>query len=185
MHKKFIKMSTREVRMKPSYKGAGTLFFALVVLLTAGLAAAPEAQASWGSVNSILTANSAGVAGLTWAPTTSAQLDAGNVGVCMLASDETGAGTTDGDNNQHNPPTDAAGNTWVQAIEWANMQTSTAADGANVAIWWTKATSTLVSGAAITFNFSASTTRKAATCWEFTITNAQSVVSLAAGSNGV
>lgn len=39
------------------------------------------------------------------------------------------AAVTHGDNNQHNTPTDAAGNTWIQAIEWANMQSSTGANG--------------------------------------------------------
>jgi hypothetical protein len=185
MHKKFVKILSKEVRMQPLYKSPRTLVLALLTILAAGLTAAPEAQAAWTAVGTILNANN-GTAGMSWAPAggTSAALEAGNVGVCVLATDETGTGTTDGDNNEHNTPTDAAGNTWIQAIEFANMQNNVAATGANVSIWYTKASATLASGAAITFNFSANTTRKAVTCMEFTI-GAGNSVTLAAGANGL
>ena len=138
----------------------------------------------WGSVGTILTANSAASSATTWAPVTSAQLDSGNVGVCIVAKDETGSGTTDGTGNaQFTSVADAAGNTWVEAYEWCNMQSSTVANGACVAIYYTKATANLASGAAITFTFSAATLVKAATCWEFSTTS--SSLAVATGSNGL
>jgi hypothetical protein len=125
-----------------------------------------------------------GTAATTWAPTTSATLEAGNVGVCVIAKDETGSGTTDGDNSQVTKITDARGNVWVKGIEHANMQTSTAANGAIVDIWWVQPTVQLTSGDVVTMTYSASTTRKALTCDEWTV-GAGNVVTLAAGSNGL
>lgn len=138
------------------------LLFALLLFLPT------PALAAWSSSGSILTASN-GSAGTSWAPTTSAQLTAGQVGVCVIGKDETGTGTSDGDNSQISGVSDAAGNTWNYVDEFDNMQTSTAADGAVVGVFYTFATSTLSSGAAITFSFSASTTRKAATCWAFNV----------------
>lgn len=133
----------------------------------------------WTSAGSFLTAND-GTAATTWSPATSAQLDAGDVGVCVVAKDETGGGTTDGDAAQYTSMVDQAANAWIEVGEYCNMNTSTAADGACVAIYYTKATNSLASGALVTFTFSASTTRKAATCWAF---NGDSVT-VTAGTNG-
>jgi hypothetical protein len=151
---------------------------AFVLLLVPG-----QAHAAWTRIGTFMVGNN-GTAGTTYAPTTSATLEAGNVGVCVIAKDETGSGTTDGNINQFTRVTDAAGNHWVKAFEHANANTSTAADGAIVAIWYTQATVQLTSGAAVTFTFSASTTRKAVTCDEFTV-SAGNRVTLAAGSNGL
>lgn len=149
----------------------------LVALLV--LLAGSPAFAAFGSVGTFLSAND-GTGATSWAPTTGAQLDSGNVGVCILATDETGTQTANGDYNEHTSVTDAAGNTWNKAREFGRVATSTVANGANLSMWWTKATANLTSGAAVTFNFSASTVAKAATCWEFTVTDS---VQLAAGAN--
>ena len=141
----------------------------LAIALALVLAASPS-SAAWVAVGTILNAND-GSAAASWAPVTSATLEVGNVAICVLAKDETGTGTTDSACGQSTTTTDAAGNTWIRFIEWCNMQTSTAENGATVSIWLTAATTQLTSGAAITFNFSASTTRKAATCMEFTATH--------------
>ena len=140
--------------------------------------------APWTRVGTFAVGND-GTAGSTYAPVTSAALEVGNVGVCVIGKDETGTGTTDGAANaQFTSATDAAGNTWFEFGEWCNMQTSTAADGACTAIYVTAATTQLNSGAAITFTFSASTTRKAIKCEEFSIPSGY-IVSITAGSNGL
>ena len=154
------------------------------LLLPIALLLASPAWAAWTAVGTIANAND-GTAGSTWAPTTSAALDAGNVGVCVLAKDETGTGTTDG-TGQVTSLVDAAGNTWTEGGDWCNMQTSTAANGACVAIYWTRAGATLSSGAAMTWTFAASTTGKAVTCMEYTTTTSDIViVARAAGDNGL
>jgi len=160
---------------------------ALVVALASSSAMAqaynaPFRPIGWRSVGSLLTAGD-GNAGTTWAPVTSAALEFGNVAVCVVAKDETGGGTTDGTGNaEYTSATDAASNTWTEAYEWCNMQTGTVANGACVAVYYTVATATLASGAAITFTFAGSTTRKAIACWEF---SKGGTVSVAAGSNGL
>ncbi len=151
-------------------------------LIALALLLAPSpAWAAFANVGTFLVGNN-GSAATTYAPTTSAALEAGNLGVCVIAKDETGSGTTDDDNDQVISVTDAAGNLWVQAVSYANMQSSTAANGALVSIWYTVATTQLNSAAAITFTFSASTTRKAVTCEEFT-KGGSTVVALTAGTS--
>lgn len=134
------------------------------------------------SLGSFLSANGS-TTSTTWAPTTSAALNSGELGVCVIAKDEGGAGTTDGTGNaEYTSITDTASNTWVERIEWCNMQTATTSNGACIGIYTTTATSTLASGQAITITFGVSTLRKAATCWRF---SRDGTVSLAAGSNGL
>lgn len=69
---------------------------------------------------------------------------------------------------------DDAGNTWTKAAEYTNGQGG-AALGCTVSVWYTKATSTLSAGAAITPAFSGAPGRKAITGHVFsynsTITN--------------
>jgi len=124
--------------------------------------------AAWTRVGTFMVGNNA-TAGTTYAPTTSAILEVGNVGICVLAKDETGTGTTDGNNAQFTSMTDGVGNTWTEIYEWCNMLTATAADGACVALYAVRPTTQLASGAAVTITYSASTTRKAVTCDEWTI----------------
>lgn len=115
----------------------------------------------------------------------SAQLDAGNVGVCAFGKDENGTGTTDGSGNaEFTSMTDDVGNTWVEAGEWCNMQTSTLRDGACTSIYYTKAAANLAALGYVSLTIpSMATGRIAGTCWEFTTTKTS--LSLAAGSNGV
>jgi hypothetical protein len=115
---------------------------------------------------------------------TTAQLEGGNVGVCVVGKDETTAGGSDGNGNaEFTSITDDAGNTWVEADEFCNVQGVGAANGACVAVYYTVAGSTLTSGANITFNH-ASARRVAAACWEFSF-GAGSTVTEASGDNGV
>ena len=116
---------------------------------------------------------------------TSATLEAGNVGICVIASDEGGAGTTNGDSGEIVSVVDAAGNVWIEAIEFCNMQSSTINNGACVAVWWTRAATQLTSGANITVTLLdvATDPRKALTCDEFTISGND--VSMAPGKNGI
>ena len=151
---------------------------ALAVLLT--FIALP-ASAAWTRVGTFMVGNSTSAA-TTLVVATSAALEAGNIGVCVIGEDETSTGTTDGDNGMITGVTDAAGNTWQKGIEFCNMQTSTAANGACVDIWYTKAATQLNSAANITITFSASTTSRAATCDEFTEAN---VLGIAVGANGL
>ena len=138
---------------------------------------------SFTSVGSLL-AISSGTAVTSYAPNVTATLDSGNVGVCFISKDDESTGTTDGDASEITSITDAASNTWTKAIEWCNLQNASLEDGECVDIWYTKATSNLTSGSAITFNFAASTTRKSVSCWEFSISGG-STISVAAGSGGV
>jgi hypothetical protein len=154
-----------------------------LLLACAFLLLAEPAAATFARVGSLGTGTST-TAGTSLTVTTSATLEAGNVGVCAIGKDETGTGTTDGDLGQVTNVTDGSSNRWVKAIEFCNAQTSTAADGACIDIWWTKATTQLTSGGTITITLSASTTSKAATCDEFTMDTNLSPY-MAAGQNGL
>ena len=152
----------------------------LILAVLLSLVSAP-AFAAWARVGTFLVGNSTSAA-TTLVVATSAALEAGNIGVCVVAKDETGAGTTDGDNLQVIGVTDASSNTWQRAVEFCNMQTSTAANGACVDIWFVQPSVTIASAANVTFTFLASTTSRAATCDEFTNTG---VVGRAAGFAGI
>lgn len=115
---------------------------------------------------------------------TTAQLDAGNVGVCAIGKDESNTGTTDGNGQaEFTSVTDDAGNTWVEADEFVNSQAIGANNGAAVAVYYTLVTSTLTSGANITFT-TAGGRRQAAACWEFAFGGGSTIVE-AAGENGL
>jgi hypothetical protein len=132
------------------------------------LALAPFLMGAFGDVGSLLTANDKGSKS-TWAPTTSAALESGNVGICILAVDNisTGGGNT----SDHTTVTDAASNPWVKVYEASNAANAAAA--CTVSVWRTIATSTLSSGGAITFNIASNRTAWAATCHEFSIAASQ------------
>ena len=95
-------------------------------------------------------------------------LEAGNVGVLILAVDNNQ--TTDGDEGAVTGVVDSAGNTWSKAVEFTNGQGS-AQDGATCSVWYVKAATQLAAGGTITASFSNSTSRdaSAARVWEFTI----------------
>jgi hypothetical protein len=142
----------------------------------------PASGVAWGDAASDSLGNTANAtSSTTIALTTTAALESGNIGVCVIGADETTTGTTDGTGNANfTSVTDSASNTWVEATEYCNMQTATTNNGACVAIYYTKATSTVNSGGTITATFLNSTTAKAISCWEFT----GGTVSLTAGTTG-
>lgn len=144
--------------------------------------------AAWSNVGALGVNNSTASSG-TLTVTTSATLEGGNVGVCVVAYDEGGAGTTDGIVGRLSSVGDGT-NTWdinsgsPAGNEFCNMNTINTNDGACVSIAWVKPAANLASGATITFTFPANITAKAATCQEFTIAAGATVVE-AAGQNGV
>src|SRR5688572_4999482 len=170
--------------MKPIQKGPGMLVLALLVILAAGLAAAPEARAAFANVGSFCAANhktssSSWTGASTPALTTTAQLDAGNLGIIILATDN--LVTTDGKTNTHVSITDAAGNIWTKAREFTNGQTAAAA-GATVSVWYSMVGVTLASGAGMTVTLSGNITAKAVTCWEYTM-GAANVIAVSGGND--
>lgn len=123
-------------------------------------------------------------AGTTVAVTTTQTLEVNKVAVCVVSSDEAGTGTTDGTGNaQFTSMADSGGsNTWTEAYEWCNMQTSTVANGQCVAVYTSDITSELASGGTITATI-ASVTAKAITCWEFSMPG--TTLTETAGENGL
>lgn len=155
------------------------------LLLALALLWSGAAGASWSSAGTIGSGTST-TAGTTVAVTTSADAEAGNVVVCVLGKDESGSGTTDGTANaQFTSIADSdAVNVWVEAYEWCNMQTSTAANGACVAVYYTKVADTIETSDVITATIT-SVTSKAMSCWEFTATSSPLTVAETAGENGL
>lgn len=100
-----------------------------------------------------------------WPPTTLADLNAGEMGVIVLAFDNTN--TTDGDFTEVISCTDSAGNNYAKAGEYTNGNGGINT-GATVSIWYTIATNTLSSGGTITPTFAGSPGRKAITGHAFT-----------------
>lgn len=140
--------------------------------------------AAWTKVGGLGTATSTASSG-TLALTTTAALEKGNVGICIVGADEGGAGTGDGSTfNRINKVTDAVGNAW-QKYEWCNMNTVSTADGACVGVFWTLARFTLASSSTITATFQSNITAKAMTCEEYTVTSTTGyTVTTTAGANG-
>lgn len=103
-----------------------------------------------------------------------AQLDAGNLGVMILGTDN--ITTTDGNTSDHITVTDSVGNIWVKGREFTNGQGGAAA-GATVSIWYTVATTNLPTTGTITVDFNGVPTNAAtATGWEFTKTAGTTIV---------
>lgn len=100
--------------------------------------------------------------------TTTATLEAGNLGVIVIAVDNNQ--TTDGDEGAVSSVADSAGNTWTKAGEFCNGQGSAQA-GATCSVWYCKVPVDLASGGTITANLTNNTSRDAtaATAWEFTV----------------
>ena len=99
--------------------------------------------------------------------TTTATLEAGNLGVIAIAVDNNG--TTDADEGAVTGVVDSAGNTWSKAAEFTNGNAAAQA-GATVSVWYKVVGTPLASGGTITASFSNSTSRDASGChaWEFT-----------------
>lgn len=108
--------------------------------------------------------------GTSIAGTTSAALEAGNVGILVVSCDNTATSdSTDGTSNEITSVTDTAGNTWSKISECREGSAGAAA-GAVVAVFRSKITSELASGATITANFANSVAASAMTGYEFTVT---------------
>ncbi|RJQ37767.1 hypothetical protein C4552_00010 [Candidatus Parcubacteria bacterium] len=125
----------------------------------------PEAEAAFGSVGSLGT-NFSTSAGTSLGIVTSAQLDAGNIGLMIIGFDNTG--TTDADHSEVESVTDTAGNTYTKLREFTNGNGSAGA-GATVSVWFTKASANLPATGTATITFANTITSKAATFWEFTV----------------
>jgi hypothetical protein len=150
--------------------------FALAATL---LLTADPAWAAFASVGSFCSTGNK-IAGATVNHTTTANLDAGNLGVIAYASDN--LATTDGNTNTHLTLTDIAGNTWTKAREFTNAQTGPGT-GVTVSIWYSKVATTLTTGTnRMTMTFSGSITAKAMACWEFTM-GAGNVVKVDGGAD--
>lgn len=123
---------------------------------------------AWGAITSIAsigTANSI-VDGTSLAITTSANLEAGNIGLVIIATDN--LGSADGDNSDVKSVADDAGNTYTKLCEYSYTEAG-AGNGATAALYFTKATAQLDSGQTVTITFSGTVHSKAAQLWEFTV----------------
>lgn len=144
--------------------------------LALALSLAQSGSAAIASLGSLATANNK-ASGSSWTFTISAQLDAGNAGVLVIAVDNQDTG--DSNSSLCTSVSDAAGNDWVKAREFTNGQSSVDA-GVTVCIYYTKAAATLASSGNVTVNFSASKTAKGATMWEFSM-GATKILTVAGG----
>lgn len=120
------------------------------------------------SVGSLGTVGSVTADQSTLVLTTSATLEAGNLGVIVIGVDNNQ--TTDGDEGAVSGVVDSAGNTWTKAAEFTNGQGAAKA-GATCSVWYCRAATQLTSGGTITATFTNNTSRDAAaaTAWEFTV----------------
>lgn len=123
---------------------------------------------AFAAVGTLGTVQSATANQSTLVLTTSATLEAGNLGVIVIAVDNNQ--TTDGDESAVTGVVDSAGNTWTKGAEFTNGQGGAQA-GATCSLWYKVAGTQLTSGGTITVSFSNNTVRDAAaaTAHEFTI----------------
>lgn len=138
------------------------------------------------SVGTLGTRVSGGTPAANIVLTTSAALEAGNVGILTIAFDN--LNTTDGDHSEVSGVVDSAGNTWEKLGEYTNGE-GAAADGVTVSLWMTRASSELALGGTVTASFTSTLTDTCASLWEFTVgaalTQSASAVSNATdASNG-
>ena len=128
---------------------------------------------AWTSVNApIGNACNDKTAGTTIVGTVQAGRDIaiGDVVLVAVAKDETGTGTTDGDQNEVTGVADSGGvNVYQKIAEYSNTQTAAAADGCVIALFMCHATAALAAGGTITATFSASTTASCMSTRKFTI----------------
>lgn len=123
---------------------------------------------AFASVGSLGTANAGTADQTSLVLTTTATLEAGNLGVIVIAIDNNQ--TTDGDEGAVSGVVDSAGNTWTKGAEFTNGQGAAQA-GSTCSVWYKRVTTQLASGGTITASFTNSTSRdaSAATAWEFTV----------------
>src|SRR5947208_1550631 len=108
--------------------------------------------------------NQSKTAGTTLVITPTNQLNAGDVGILVIAADN--FNTTDGDNSELTTVIDSKGNTWDKVREFTNGN-GTAATGATVAIFKSDVTVNVLVTDTITINFANTITARAATIWAF------------------
>jgi hypothetical protein len=121
-------------------------------------------QAAWTSVGVLVSsANLTAADPVVWGVQNT--LDIGNIGVCVIASDNDGNNT---DTDDIVGVTDSAGNTWTSIFE-SEIDPGAAAAGAVVGLFATKATAQLSAGGTITVDMSASRTAHGLACWEFSV----------------
>lgn len=133
---------------------------------------------AWSAIGSLGTVGNNTTDQSSLALTTTADLEAGNVAVLILAVDNHQGSNID--EGAVSSVTDSAGNTWLKAAEFTSGQ-SAAQAGSTCSIWYTKASSTLGTGGTITANFTNNTSRdaQAMTVYEFSF-GAGSTVSVQA-----
>lgn len=107
-----------------------------------------------------------GVSGTTIVFSPSAQLDAGNLGVLVIAADN--VGTTDADFSEVASVVDSVGNWYRKVGEFTNGQTAAGA-GVTCSVWITRATFTLTTGGTVTVTFANTIVDKCCSFWEFTV----------------
>lgn len=122
------------------------------------------AFAAWSSIGSLGTF-SQHASTAAWTVQTTADLDAGNIGICIWASDGDADST---ENDDFTTMTDDAGNQWneVAACDFDDGPDNAGAAGA---IFMTKAIATLAATQRLTINLENNETGKAGTCWEFSV----------------
>ena len=103
--------------------------------------------------------------------TTTATLEAGNLGIYYVAVDN--FASTDGDSSEVTGVVDSAGNTWTKIVEWTNSDGASQA-GVTTSVWYVVATNQLTSGGTITASYTNATSRDctAHCAWEFTLGSA-------------
>lgn len=116
------------------------------------------------SVDTLGTAAEGNSSDSTLALVTSATLNANNVGVLAIASDNAGAS---GNTDIHSSVTDSNSNTYSKIYEYTYSPGSSAGDGVTVSIWTVRPSSDFASGGTVTMNQSANNAEKCASFWEF------------------
>lgn len=116
------------------------------------------------SVGTLGTAAEGASSDTTLALVTSATLEAGNVGVLAIASNNAGA---TGNTNIHTSVTDSGSNTYSKVYEHTYSPGGVEADGVTVSIWTVRPASDFASGGTVTMNQSANNAEKCASFWEY------------------
>ena len=132
------------------------------------------ASPAWGAfahIGSLGTAASTSSAS-TLALTTSAILEAGNIGILVVAKDN--SSSSDGDNNECTSVTDSAGNPYSELRDYTYAE-SAAGAAATVCVWVTRATTQFASCPTLTINFTSAITSKAVIFREFTAASGNTI----------
>jgi len=130
-------------------------------------AAGGGGSGTWSSAGSLGTTSEATPSDTGISLTTSQDLNAGNVAVCVVTTEEASTSTSNGDLNQVNSITNSGtALTWTRLIEICNAETLAASDGICQTAFYAVATTALSSGGSITADLDA-VEDKVIECWEF------------------